>query len=229
MLAARMEVNMTADSGDELEDTPPSKSGRRGLIAVGIVLTLSVVTLASWQYAARPSGSTSRSLSWAKASCLSQIQIAGNASQLVPTGKSTTVVVSDEHLGPLNGTKEGTTWIVLKDGAAESGFYCALGDNGDIAESGPAATLIRPDHPQAQRGAYIGSTDRTGYIGLVARVPSSVTRVTIVTARGTQVLRPVEGLVACVLAVPVVHGNPLWAGVLISFNSSGLIVGTGRF
>jgi hypothetical protein len=227
MLAARLEVVMAADPGDEPEGTPSFKSRRRSLIAGGIVLTMSVVTLASWQYAARPSGATTPSLSWAKASCLTQM--VSNASQLVPTGKKTTVVVSFEHLRALNGTKEGTTWIVLKDGAAESGYWCALSNKGDGAESGPVATLIQPEHALVQRAAYMGSTHRVGYNGLVARVPSSVTRVTIVTATGTKVLRPVEGIVACILAVPMVHGGPQWEGELVSFNSHDQVVGSGRF
>ena len=219
-------MSAVSDPGDEFEDMARPKSRRRWLIAGGIVLALSVVILASWQYVDRPSGATSRSLSWAKAYCLNQL--VGNASQLVPTGKATTVVVSFEHLRPLNGTKLGMTWIVLKDGAAESGYWCALADNGDGSLSGPVATQIRPEHPLVQRTAYMGSTDRVGYNGLVARVPSSVTRVTIVTATGTTVLKPVEGIVACILAVPMVHGDPLWEGVLTSFNSSDLVVGTGR-
>ena len=174
---------------NDCEDQTRPKSRRRWLFAGGIVLTLAVVALASWQYSARPSGATSPSLRWAKASCLTQV--VGNASQLVPTGKATTVVVSFEHLRPLNGKKEGTTWIVLKNGAAESGYWCALGDNADFAESGPVATLIRPKHPLVQRAAYIGSTDRVGYVGLVARVPSSVSRVIIVTATGSTVVKPV--------------------------------------
>ena len=174
---------------NDCEDQTRPKSRRRWLFAGGIVLTLAVVALASWQYSARPSGATSPSLRWAKASCLTQV--VGNASQLVPTGKATTVVVFFEHLRPLNGKKEGTTWIVLKNGAAESGYWCALGDDADFAESGPVATLIRPKHPLVQRAAYIGSTDRVGYVGLVARVPSSVSRVIIVTATGSTVVKPV--------------------------------------
>jgi len=221
---------MTADSGDEPKDTQRPRSPRRGLIAVVVVvLTVSFVTVAIWQVAARPSGSTTPSLSWAESACLSQIQNPGNTRQMVPTGKSTITVVSFEHLGPLNGTKEGTTWIVLKDGSAQSGFFCALGDNGDFAESSPIATLTRAANPLVQRGAYMGSTARAGYIGLVARVPSSVTRVSIVTSRGTQVLTPVEGLVACILAVPMVHGGPQWEGELVSFNSNDQVVGSGRF
>ena len=210
-----------------LEHSPSQKARRRQLFAVGLVFALFVAAIASWQYAARASGSTFPSLGWAESVCLSQVQNPGNASQMVPTGKSTITVVSFEHLGPLNGTKEGTTWIVLKDGAAESGFWCDLGDHGDVAESAPVPTQTRPAHPQ--QAAFMGSTSRIGYYGLVARVPSHVTRVAIVTARGAKFLRPVEGVVGCIVAVPMTNGSPLWSGVLTSFNSSGHIVGTGKF
>ena len=217
---------MATDLAEEPADNPSPKSRHRALIATGFVLTLLFITLA-WQLASRPAGSTSRSVSWAKAACLGQVS--QNSSELVPTGKPTTVIVSFDHVGPLNGTKEGTTWIVLKDGAAESGFACALSDDGASATFGPVATQIRSERPLAQQVAYMGSTYRTAYFGLVTRVPSSVTRVSVVTGRGTQVLRPVGGIAACILRVPEVKGYPVWAGVLISFNASGRIVGTTRF
>lgn len=157
-------------------------------------------------------------------------QVAGNAGQLLPTHDSRTDIVGIKRLRPLNGSPVGETLIVLKNGPAESGYYCSLDDADRAAESGPVATAISPGRTFSYELIYMGSTRTIGYFGFAARVMPEATTVKIVTSQGTVAkLKPTGGLVACIVQAPMRSGDPRLSGVLVSFDSSGEVVGSGSF
>jgi hypothetical protein len=211
-----------------VEGTIQTATRRRGLIAIVGVLTLIAVVSAimSWQPATASFRSTHRPNNWAFTAC--RDMIASAPSDRVLPSEPTIEDLSSEQVAPLNnsGVEQAQTWMVLRGGVAERGVACAVGTDGSGSTVPIESSTGADPHVAA---VNLGSRGRTGYFGIAAQVPSSVTRVVLVTERGSQVLRPRQDLVACVIAEPMVRGAALWSGSLTSFDANGHVVQLGAF
>jgi len=202
---------------------------RRGLISIVGALSLLAVLSAtwSWQFASDGSRPMHRPNNWAFTACRAMIANAPSAHvlQTAPTIE----VLSSERLAPLNssGVEEAQTWLVLRGGVAERGMICAAATDGSIATV-PVEASTGANHAHVA-AVFLGSKGRTGYFGIAAHVPESATRVVIVTGRSSQILKPREGLVFCVIAEPMVRDDPLWSGSLTTFDADGHVVQLGAF